>query len=89
MRITLQIDDDLLDALNQEAEAKKMPLAELVNRTLRDRTSFPNSSRSSTAPASELPSCRLGTARVPIVKALALAAELEDEETLRKLVERE
>lgn len=86
MRTTVNIRDSLLDRLKAAAERSGESLTEIVNRTLEvgldrvapsNRTVFP-----------VLPSFSMGEPTFNLDKASRLAAELEDEEILRKLRQR-
>ena len=84
MRTTLDIELQLLKALRREALHRKIPVKHLVNRLLRqalnERPVTP------TAPY-HLPTFDMGLPLpgVNLDKALAIAAELEDEEMLREM----
>ena len=84
MRTTIRIDDELLDRLKEQAVREKTSLTKLVNRTLRAGM------QRSRAPARRRSQYRektysMGAPRFALDKALALAAELEDEEVIRKM----
>jgi predicted transcriptional regulator len=84
MRTTINIDDDLLEKLKQEAERARMPLRVTLNRALRlglERLS-PEAARR------QYQGKTFAMGFPPLAdldKALQLAALLEDEETLHKL----
>ena len=88
MRTTLRIDDDLLRELKERAEREKVPLTDLVNRVIR-RGLEPTSKRGMKPrrPYREQV-FSLGAPRVPLDKALALAAAMEDAESLEELARR-
>jgi hypothetical protein len=87
MRTTVRLDDELLDRLKAQARAENVSLTRLINHAL----------EAGLAARAARPPKRtryrehvhaLGAARVPLDKALALAAVLEDEEIARKLAAR-
>ncbi len=83
VRTTLRIDDELLQKLKQEAARERISMTRLVNRALRSGL------RASRQPTDRRHRFRettfdLGAPRLGLDKALAVAARLEDEETLRK-----
>ncbi len=85
MRSTVRIDDDLLLELKERARKENISLTRLLNRTLRAGI------QASHKPSPRKPRYRektylMGTPRVDLHKALALAAELEDEEIIRKMM---
>ena len=84
MRTTLRIDDDLLRELRQRAEAQKVPLTKLVNQALRQALA----SRPAKRVAYREKVHSMGTPKVNLDKALAIAAAMEDEEVARKLAVR-
>jgi transcription termination factor Rho len=84
MRTTTRIDDDVFEELKGLAQEEDAPLTRVLNRTLRaglDVSRAPTRRRrrhrEKTFP--------MGRPLIDLRKALAQAAELEDEETLRKL----
>ena len=81
MTITIRIDDDLLRQLKERARAENVSLTEIANRILRDGLSGEPVKR--TAYREKV--CSLGQPLVNLDKALALAAAMEDEETIRKM----
>jgi hypothetical protein len=82
MRTTLTVDDDLLLRLKERAREEELPLKQVINDALRaGLEASAGQKRPYRVP--DLPlRARPG---VNINKALALAAELEDREILRKL----
>lgn len=85
MRTTVDIDRHLLKRLRDEAHQKGLSFKAVVNRTLRRGLEpAPSSSQ-----PYECPTFRMGAPLRPIDKGLALADALEDEETTRKLAQRE
>jgi Ribbon-helix-helix protein, copG family len=84
MRTTLRIDDDLMRDLRNEARREKTSLTELVNRVIRrGLDTFREVERPRRRYREKTFS--MGPPRVDLTKAMALAARLEDEETIRKL----
>jgi hypothetical protein len=83
MRTTLRIDDDLMRELKRRAQAEDLSLTQLINRLLRVAVETPGGRRSRRPYRQRTVS--MGTPAVDLNKALALAGDLEDEETLRKL----
>ena len=83
MRTTFRIDDDLLTELKTRAQQERLPLTRLVNRVLRAGLIATGESKKKRGPYRES-THSMGTPRVDLDKALALAAGIEDEEILRK-----
>ena len=87
MRTTLNIADDILREMKARAHETGVSLTRVANDVLRaglDRRA--NTSRPRRRYREEV--ADLGEPRVNFDRALALAAQLEDEETLRKLEQR-
>ncbi|TVS02441.1 MAG: DUF2191 domain-containing protein [Cyanobium sp. PLM2.Bin73] len=84
MRTTLTIDDALLRQLRQKALDTGKPFKQVVNDTL--RAGLEKSSEAA-RPRYVCPTFSMGQPRWPVNldKALALAAELEDQEIVAKL----
>ena len=85
MRTTIQIDDELLMALKEQAHRQQSSLTRLVNQTLRAGLHVAK------APLADKPLFQqqphsMGAPRLCLDKALALAATLEDEEIIQKLL---
>jgi predicted transcriptional regulator len=79
MRITITLDPDVDARIRKLMRERKLSLKEAVNATL----------RAGLAPASagesfRTPTYDMGSARLPLDRALALAGKLEDDELLRK-----
>jgi hypothetical protein len=85
MRTTLTIDDGLLRQLRQKALDSGKPFKQVVNETLRAGLEQP---AGAARPRYVCPSYSMGQPRWPVDldKALALAAELEDEEIVTTLM---
>lgn len=84
MRTTVRLDDDLLERLKAQARKENVSLTRLLNRTLKAGL------QASVARRRERPAFRqrahpMGSPRLALSKALALAAVLEDEEVVREL----
>jgi len=84
MRTTFAIDDDLLRDLKRRAEQDRTSLTRLVNNLLRKAVNGTLSPAGNQKPYKEK-TFSMGRPLVDVTKALALAAELEDEEIVRKL----
>lgn len=87
MRTTVQIDDDLLRDLKEQARQEGTSLARLVNRVLRLGMNAARQGRGPTPPYREK-THDMGPPKINIDKALSFAAALEDEEILEKLARR-
>lgn len=83
MRTTIRIDDELLHQLKEQAHRENISLTRLVNRTL--RAGMQRSHRSGRRSTYREQTRSMGESRCELDKALQLAAELENEEILRKL----
>lgn len=83
MRTTVRIDDDLLRVLKEHSRREKLSLTSIVNRAIRRGLKSPEPYNP------ERPfrqrTVDLGVPLVDLTKANAFAAELEDEEILKKL----
>jgi hypothetical protein len=84
MRTTVRIDDDLMIELKTRAHAESVSLTRMLNRTLRTGLAQrkPDGQRTRRFKQKTV---SMGRPKVDIDKALALAAQLEDEEIARKL----
>ena len=82
MRSTVRIDDDLMTELKAQAQKENISLTRVLNRVVRQGLA---SSRSVKRERYKEETASLGRPRVEIDKALALAAELEDEEVIREI----
>lgn len=85
MRTTIQIDDELLMTLKEQAHRQQSSLTRLVNQTLRAGL------QAAKAPVVKKPLFQeqphsMGAPRLCLDKALALAATLEDDEIIQKLL---
>lgn len=87
MRTTVRIDDDLMQSLKAEAHREGTSLAKLVNRVLRYGMNSMRQKQEPLRPYREK-TFPMGESTVPLDKALAFAAALEDEETCEKLARR-
>ena len=81
MRTTLRIDDDLLRELKSRAADEGLSLSDVVNLVLRQSVAAPPRPRRPFKQKTR----NLGRPAFDVTKANAVAADLEDEEILRKL----
>jgi Arc/MetJ family transcription regulator len=84
MRSTVRIDDDLMAELKRRARQESLSLTRMLNRLLRKGLQA-SGERSPRKKRYREKTLALGSPRVDLDKALALAARLEDEEILRKV----
>ncbi|MFO1432408.1 MAG: hypothetical protein U1F76_20080 [Candidatus Competibacteraceae bacterium] len=87
MRTTVQIDSELLETLKEQARQQNVSFTHFLNQTLRAGIQAARASAVK-KPRFEEKTFSMGTPRLPLDKALALAATLEDEETIQKLLPR-
>ncbi len=87
MRTTVRVDDELLEQLKAQARRENVSLTRLLNRTLRAGLRAGGERRPRRRPYRERTRA-MGTPRVALDKALALAAVLEDDEIVRELTTR-
>ena len=87
MRTTIDLDPSLLQRLRDDAHAQGVPFRTLLHRVIQRGLDAPaaQSEQPYQSPALSLGQVREG---LDLVKALQLAATLEDEEIVRKLAER-
>ncbi|HTR60004.1 MAG TPA: ribbon-helix-helix protein, CopG family [Casimicrobiaceae bacterium] len=85
MRTTIRVDDELLDELKVQARKENVSLTRLINRTLKAGLKA-GATRRPKRPQYRERTYALGKPKVPLDKALAVAAALEDEEIARKLM---
>ena len=83
MRSTVRIDDDLMTELRARARAERLSMMRLLNRVLRAGLAVSSQPGRERERYEEV-TVRMGRPRIEIDKALSLAAELDDEEVLRK-----
>jgi hypothetical protein len=88
MRTTLRIDDDLLRQLKQRAQREGTPLTQLVNQVIRRGLEQTAEGRSKSRRSYREQPFSLGVPRIPLDKALALAASMEEAEVLEKMARR-
>ena len=84
MRTTIRIDDDVMADLKRRAQAEKTSLTRVINRLIRlglEASTQPRRKR-----RFRHTTYSMGQPRVDVTQATALAAALEDEEILRKMV---
>ena len=79
----MHIDEDLLRSLKEEAQREGTSMAKLVNHVLRRGLAVSREARKTVRPYREK-TFPMGPPKVPLDKALALAAALEDEEIQQK-----
>ena len=84
MRTTVDIEDDILRELKGLARKSERPVTEVANEVLRRGLAAMRSTPKKSRPYRESP-VDMGEPRVDLTKALALGAEIEDEEHVRKL----
>lgn len=84
MRSTVRIDDDLMVELKRRAHDGGVSLTRMLNRTLRAGLIAPERRRGRARPYTQR-TVAMGRPLADLDKALALAADLEDEEVVRKL----
>ena len=84
MRSTVRLDDDLMMELKEWARRENVSQTRMLNRLLREGMKSMRGSRSKKALYKEK-TIDMGTPRVDLDKALALAADFDDEEILRKM----
>ena len=84
MRTTVRLDDQLLDRLKAQARREKVSMTRLLNRALKAGLEAGGASRRVRQTYKERVHA-MGTPRLSLDNALALAAAMEDEETVREL----
>jgi len=88
MRTTLRIDDDLLKKLQEQARRLKVPLTVWVNQVLRRGLETASTGRTKPRRPYREQGFAMGVPRVPLDKALALAARFDDDEVAEKMARR-
>lgn len=83
MRTTTRIEDDVLEELKALARKEDAPFTRVLDRTLRAGLKASRASRRRRTHREKTQA--MGRPRMDLRKALAQAAAMEDEETLRKL----
>lgn len=84
MRSTVRIDDDLMMELRERARRENVSQTRMLNRLLREGIKASREGHAKKSAYRET-TIAMGTPRVDLDKALALAADFEDEELLRKM----
>ena len=84
MRTTVRVDDVLLEQLKAKARTEKVSLTKMLNRALKAGLHSGGARRRAQRAYRERVHA-MGMPRLALDKALALAAELEDEEIVREL----
>lgn len=85
MRSTVRLDDDLLQALKQRAEAERTSMTKLLNRAVREWFAGVGNDAEARKKAFVQKTYSMGKPLVDLTKALQIAAELEDEYIIEKL----
>lgn len=86
MRTTVRIDDDLMEELKELARQQGISMAQMFNRAVRfgiDRVK--NGKQEATYKPFKQKTHSMGVPKVDLTKANQIAAELEDEEIIRKM----
>ena len=81
MRSTVRIDDDLMTAIRSQAQREGLSITRMLNRVVRAGLEVLERSGNQQETYRQK-TFRMGRPRVDVDKALALAADLEDEEIL-------
>jgi hypothetical protein len=84
MRSTVRIDDDLMMELKERARREKVSQTRILNRLLREGIRASRGRQAKKDLYKEV-TIAMGTPRVELDKALALSADFDDEEILRKM----
>lgn len=84
MRTTLRIEDDLLQELKRLARKENIPVTRLINRMLSTSLRSSQNTKSPKRPYREK-TYDLGKPTINLDKALMIAAEMENQEIIRKL----
>ena len=87
MRTTVRIDDEVLQKLKEQARKENTSLTRLLDRTLRAGMQVSRKPGRRRQRRQEQ-TYAMGVPRIKLDKALALAAALEDEEIVRKMMVR-
>ena len=85
MRTTIRIDDDLFLELKEQAHRQNISLSKLLNQALRAGIKAANQLNSQRGYYKEK-TYKMGIPRANLDKALMLAADLKDEEIIRKMM---
>lgn len=80
MRTTITLDPDTADLLRNYMESRKLTFKQAVNQIIRSGLTPPGPKK-----RFEIKTASLGLPAVDLTKALSLAAQLEDEEIIRKM----
>lgn len=83
MRSTVRIDDDLLNRLKEQARRENVSLTQMLNRAL--RAGLRTSGRGRSKGRVKQPVFAMGAPRIDLTKALATAAETEEEALAHKM----
>ena len=85
MRTTVRVDDDLMQELKDLAHKEGISLAQLFNRTVRAGLEAVKSKTSKVKKPYREKTFNTGKPKVDLTKASQLAAELENEEIIKKM----
>ena len=88
MRTTVRIADDLMMLLKAQAHKEGVPVGDVLNRCVRRGLEASRQQRRNSTKSHREQVFSMGEPAVSLTKALAIAATLEDEETLEKLARR-
>ncbi len=80
MRTTVTLDPDVEALVRKHMRERGLPFKRVVNEAIRAGLTEEGSGESFTTPTFDM-----GPARIPLDKALHVAAELEDQEIIRKM----
>ncbi|MDZ4778647.1 MAG: hypothetical protein SGJ19_00165 [Planctomycetia bacterium] len=87
MRISVQLEETLIQKLKLLALSEGVPLGQLVNRMLRGAVETGPEPNAPNSKRFEQRTFSMGRPKLPLDHANALAAALEDEEVIRKLAQ--
>jgi hypothetical protein len=88
MRTTVRIDDDLMRVVRDQAHREGVSVGQVLNRIIRRGMEAGRRRGRETMPVYTERVFSMGQPAVDVTKALALAARLEDEETVEKQARR-
>jgi hypothetical protein len=84
MRTTVRIEDDLLRQLKERAHRENVSISSFLNRLIRDGLARPRSAKPPRPYRQKVHN--MGPPKINLDKALSFAAQLEDEEIIKKLL---
>jgi hypothetical protein len=85
MRTTVRIEDELMEKLKAHADSENLSLTDAVNQMIRRGLSATHNKGVKKPAPFVQKTYNMGVPRFDVTKALALAAELEEEDILRKM----